>query len=145
MKRFLPLLLLAGCDRLPRDTDGTLDRIGERGAVRIGVVDDARADRQTVATLTRRVARDAGVRAVVTGGAGEPLLEALEADEVDLVIGAFPETSPHASEITFTPPVARYTVGGTPLLVRAAVRNGENRWAMLVESASRAVAPAGLE
>lgn len=142
MKRLLPLLLLAGCNGLPRDTAGTLDRIHARGDIRIGIVVDPAGEPQPARALMARVSHDAGARASLVPGSAEPLLVALEQGRLDLVIGPFAEESPWAARVTLAPPVAGRREGGTPILTRAAIRNGENRWAMLVESASRRQAPA---
>lgn len=144
MKPMLALaLLLAACGQLPRDTTGTLARVQAARVVRIGVVEDTRLDFRAVTALTQHVAQGAKVRPEVTGGAAEPLLAALDEGRLDLVIGAWAEKTPWTTEVTLSPPVAHYTIGETPLLVRAAVRNGENRWAMLVEHAAREVKPDG--
>lgn len=59
-----------------------------------------------------------------------------------MVIGPFAADTPWRSLVTLAPPIARRDVGERTILARAAVRNGENRWATLVERASCAVAPA---
>ena len=131
------IAVVAGCTQLPRDTEGTLDAIRARGTVRVAVV-AGQAEDARVGALLRRLARDTGARPIVRPGAAEPVLAALKAGQVDVVVGPFAKTTPWKSEITLAPPVERV---GAEHFVRAAVRNGENQWAMLVERASRETAP----
>lgn len=140
MKRLWPVLaLLAGCDALPRDTDGTHARVEKAHVVRVGLAAGTRMNRP-VSSLIAGIEHAAGARATTVTGAGEPLLLALDDGRLDVVVGAFAEDTPWRDRVSLAPPVARHMDGGKPLLIRAAVRNGENRWAMLVEHASREAA-----
>lgn len=136
----MPILLLAACDTLPRDTDGTLDRVRAAHEVRIGMTDEFRVSRPAIDSLVRHVSAAADARAMMVRGTAEPLLAALEEGQVDLVIGAWIEKTPWTTDVSLTPPIARRMVGETVLELRGAVRNGENRWAMLVEHAARETA-----
>lgn len=143
MKRLWPVLaLLAACDTLPRDTEHTLGRVQAAHRMRIGLIADPRADRAATGRLVSAIEQRAGAQATVVPGATEPLLAALDEGQVDVVIGAWTKKTPWSVDVTLTPPIARYTVGETPIEVRAAVKNGENRWAMLVEQAARATVKA---
>lgn len=120
----LLLLQLAACD-LPRDAEGTSERLA-RGPVRIGRVDDGNSYNQEPASHLERALK---AHAVVRYGAAEPLLEKLEAGEVDVVMGLFAARSPWEKRVTF----AEQDFYG----FRVATRNGEHRWAMTVDRAIR--------
>jgi hypothetical protein len=55
------------------------------------------------------------------------------------VIGRFQADSPWATDVAFGPPLLKTGTKDGPLELKAAMRNGENRWIMTVERASRAV------
>lgn len=139
----LPLLLLAtGCDALPRDAESTLDRIEASHRMTIGVVAGlplSRTDR--AARLIQSLERETGARATIVRDAGEPMLVALRDGRLDLVIAPVAADSPWAIEVAFGPPLAITGEGDARLDLVAAMRNGENRWVMLVERSSRAIAP----
>lgn len=131
------IALLAGCDNLPRDPEGSLQRIRQERHFTIGF-SGASPEEPMTRRLLAQVERQAGARAVVRQGEGEALLHALSEGQIDLVIGRFTKDSPWQTDIAFAPPLARTTVGGEEIDYKAAVRDGENRWLMLVERASRA-------
>ena len=63
------------------------------------------------------------------------LLRDLEDGDLDVVFGDFAKDSPWSSRVTLAPPPAGEDgASGEPLL-RPALRKGENRWYMFVESA----------
>lgn len=131
----LPCLLACGCEALPRDPDGTLKRIESSRSFQVGLIGPAQAGKALIAALERRT----GARAVARPMTAEPALQALDEGRVDLVLGPFLRKSPWSTDVALGPPLA---VGGTkdqPIEYKAAVRNGENRWLMTVERASRAV------
>ncbi|AHE52862.1 hypothetical protein [Sphingomonas sanxanigenens] len=137
------LMFLAGCDTLPRDPGGTLERVETTHRLRVGVAAGlpvSRTDRP--ARLIEALERRTGARAEIRRGAAEPLFVALRAGRLDLVIAPVAADSPWATDITFGPPLATTGEGDDRLDLVAAMRNGENRWIMLIERASRAVAPA---
>lgn len=140
MIRCAPLLLLliaGGCD-LPRDPDGTLDRIEADRSFRVGLIAHGRDARGAVeqAALIDRIARRTGARPAIRHGSAEPLLAELEAGGLDVVIGHFDAASPWSRRVTLTDPIRDY--GGHGLV--AALPNGENRWIMLVERETRTLA-----
>ena len=83
-------LALAGCDRLPRDPDGTLDRVKAERSFRVGLIasGDSPIGAERQRAYLSRVARATGATPQLEEGASEPLLIALEEGELDLVIGA---------------------------------------------------------
>lgn len=135
----LVFLMLGGCGDLPRDQEGTLERIRAMGEVRVGVA--AAADRSPHAarmrSLVDRASARAGGHPRVETGALESLLLRLEAGELDLVVGEFDRSSPWYRRVHLLPPMATRSVGDSELEATAAARNGENGWIMLVESEAR--------
>lgn len=138
MMRFLPVcvLLLAGCD-IPRDPDDTLNDIRLSKVIRVGAI--ARGDQPTAvaeAAFVRRVSQKLGARVAMQKGDTEGLLEALKADELDLVVGPLSQKSPWATEVALIKPLTEK--GDTPPLpFSAAVPAGENAWASLLEAEAR--------
>lgn len=138
MMRFLPVcaLLLAGCG-LPRDPDDTLNHIRESKVMRVGAI--ARGDQPTAAAETafvRRVAGKLGARVELQTGDTEGLLEALKADELDLVVGPLSKDSPWTAEVALIKPLTEK--GDTPPLpFSAAAPAGENAWMSLLEAEAR--------
>lgn len=144
MKWLLRLALVAvlgGCGSLPRDPDGTLQRVSAGRVIRVGLIADGPATTgdAAVAAYLERLSRATGARAEVTRGASEPLLLELEAGKLDLVLGAVSPQSPWASEVAILRPIAEATAP-QHLVVTPIARNGENRWIMLLEREADAVA-----
>ncbi|MDX3901029.1 MAG: hypothetical protein QHC40_11065 [Sphingobium sp.] len=141
---FPALLLLGGCHALPRDPDGTSTQIMRSGILRVGLIDDPHPfDRGQTAALIARLAQETGAKPQTARGAAEPLLADLDAGRLDLVIGPFAADSPWKTMVALAPPLAASGTDDAPLQWQAAARNGENRWIMTVEQASRAIAPEG--
>lgn len=137
------LLALGGCNALPRDPEGTLARVEASRVIRVGLVDDAGVDGVAPARLIRALGQATGARARIVPGAQEPLFAALDQGRLDLVIGPFAKDSPWARHVALAPPIAAGGEGEERIELAAAARNGENRWIMLVERSSRAVAGPG--
>jgi len=126
--------LAGGCD-FPRDPDSTTEHVLERGSVRVGLVgcnagEDARA-------LAGRIAAATSAHAEIVGGLAEDLLPRVENGELDVVVGRFAANSPWQGRVAFTQASTREDPRNDEPVVRAAVRNGENRWLMTVERAIR--------
>jgi len=142
--RLLPLLLfaLAACGAFPRDPEETLRTIERDHLIRVGLVADPHPiDDGRARALIGMVERQTQARAQIETGATEPLLMKLDRGELDMVIGPVSKDTPWRTDVALGPPLAiRGTKDDRTELV-AAMRNGENRWIMLVERASRAVAP----
>ena len=73
----------------------------------------------------------------------EPLLVALEGGRIDLVIAPFAADTPWADRVSLAPPLVAHGKDEARIEWRAAVRNGESKWVMTVERASRKVAEPG--
>jgi hypothetical protein len=138
------VLALAGCERLPRDPDGTLDRVRAERSFRVGLIaagDTPIGVERTKAFLVR-VARATGATPLVKEAASEPLLLQLEDGQLDLVVGPLSPASPWVGEVALLRPIGE-TLEPQHLLLTPIARNGENRWIMLLEREAKAVAGEG--
>src|SRR5438270_13969486 len=93
------LLALAACS-LPRDADGTLDRI-RGGTMRVGIVvdtpwvtDSSGQAGGVEGALVRDVAQRLNAKIAWAHGEESELLEIMQHRELDLVIGGFTASSP---------------------------------------------------
>jgi ABC-type amino acid transport substrate-binding protein len=130
--------LCASCG-LPKDSDGTLDRVRAARVIRVGLIlsgPGAALDPRAGALLARLEAAT-GARPRLFPGDAEPLLARLEEEELDLVVGRFTATSPWRTLVSLTPPLAREKQGKTEIVLAAAMANGENEWISLVEREAR--------
>ena len=132
-------LLSGACDALPRDPDGTLLRVAQEQRFTVALAEPTVGRAPEVAKLVREIERRTGAQARWLPGSGEELLRQLDEGTIDLVISRFTAESPWASDVAFGPELATSGTTDAPLKLRAAMRNGENRWIMTVERASRAV------
>jgi polar amino acid transport system substrate-binding protein len=126
---------------LPRDADGTLDRV-RGGIVRVGVVVDTPwvtdsaggegAAGGVEGALVQGIARDIGARVRWVRGTDESLLAALHERELDMVVGGLTTESPWKATLAFTKPYYTDTVlvAGAPGAA-APVRLKELRVAVL--------------
>lgn len=137
-RRAAPLLatavVVAGCGNLPRDPDGTLDRVRAERRFAVGQVSGATGP--AGAAVVARVAQATGATPATRTGQLEPLLLQLEEGRLDLVVGGrFDRKTPWSTRVTLTKPL-----GPKEGAVREhlAMRNGENAWITLVERAERA-------
>lgn len=131
------VLTASGCTDLPRDPDGTLERVRATHRIRLGEVAGAPEDAAAKAAI-ERVAAANGARIAHISGHGEELLEALEDGELDLVYGHFAEDSPWSSAVHFgTPPGTAEPPPKSQRTARFAFQMGENGWISAVEDASK--------
>lgn len=130
------MLLLTACGDLPRDPDGTLERIENSKEIRVGAT-TALPPKAT--RLLETIERRTHATAHVTTGALEPMLARLDEGEVDLVLAPFRADSPLTTSTTLSPSILRSGKGEKVTEWRAAVKSGENRWLVLVETSARAV------
>lgn len=131
-------LALAGCDRLPRDPDGTLDRVRAERIFRVGLIasGDSPVGAERQRAYLARVARTTGATPRLKEGASEPLLIELEEGKLDLVIGPLSPESPWVSRVALLEPIGE-TKAPQHLALTPIARNGENRWIMLLEAEAR--------
>ena len=133
-------LALAGCDYLPRDPAGTLERVQREGRFRVGLISpgETAVDREAERGLLIRVAEAAGAQPAVELGASEALLLELEEGRLDLVLGPLSKDSPWLGRVALLEPIGG-PLATEELAITPAARNGENRWIMLVEREVRAM------
>lgn len=103
-------VLLTGCG-IPRDTDGTLDRV-RGGVVRVGVAEhppwttvDGRVS-GAEADLVERLADRLGARVEWHPGAESALMAALEERQLDLVVGGLTDDLPWTEHAALSRPYA---------------------------------------
>ena len=145
--RSSPLLLatltLAAACGLPRDPEGTLDRVRE-GTLRVGFVVDTpwvteagQGAGGIEGAIATELARGLGARIAWTHASETPLLTALHEGDLDLVIAGLTKDSPWSAKASFTRPyyVDTTEVHGkrTEVPHVVAVRPGENAWQVHVE------------
>lgn len=132
--RTLPLfLLLAGCG-IPRDIEGTSERIAATRVVRVGW--DG-GDAATARPFLDRLTGATGARLSFRRAPLEQLVHELDHDRLDVIVVPVRPDAALADEVALTDPLAGPTAEDRPVALRAAVRNGENRWLMTVEQAAR--------
>lgn len=141
MKRLMLglVLLVAGCGELPRDVEGTIERVSGGRLVRVGIIAGPSLDPRRQQLFLDAVQRRSGARPEVTIDATEPLLGQLERGELDLVIGPMSKSSGWRRQVHFMPLRQELGPAGDLELVTMA-RNGENRWIALLHREARRVA-----
>jgi hypothetical protein len=133
------LLALAGCSALPRDPDGTTDRVVSEHRFRVGMIAGGAAGAEQQQALLARIAGATGSRPQVETGSAEALLLRLEEGTLDLVLGEFDSHSPWVLRAHLLPPLLKRANGNGETHVTAAARHGENRWIMLIDREARAL------
>src|SRR5688572_3231750 len=128
--------LLTACG-LPRDPEGTLERI-EGKFMRVGMVESAPwaivgedGERSGIEVeLIHGLAEELDTEIEWTDGPEAELFESIELGKLDLVIGGFTADNPWSSKVSFIQP---YFMLGEDQHVMA-VPHGENAWIVRVES-----------
>ena len=133
-------LFCVSCNALPKDPEGTLDRVRAAKSFRVGLISAEPTPRaELAAAFVARVAAAAGAKAEPVPGAAEPLLSMLEEGEIDLVVGPMTDKSPWMTAVTFLPPLAEDMKGDGHHQLVAMARNGENAWISLLDAQARQV------
>lgn len=125
--------VLAGCDELPRDPEGTTERV-TGSVLRVGWIAGAEpteVERAAVEGLAARL--DAAVEAAE--GTAHEFAAELDEGKVHLVGGGLPENTPFASDIGLSKPVGTIVLRGEAQPTVMAVRSGENRFLLLLNEA----------
>lgn len=130
-------LAMAGCDAIPRDPKGTSERIAATRILRVGLDGPVGANGER---LVKELATVTGAEPALQTGALEAMIHDLDRGALDLIVAPVRADALLASEVALGPPLDGSDAGDRPVAVRALVRNGENRWLMTVERASRRVA-----
>lgn len=131
------LAMLGACGSIPRDPQGTIDRVRETGVLRVGAspsqnrveVDGDRVS-GTEADLVMGFAQSLGAQVRWQIGGEEELVEAMEEGELDVLAGGLTAKSPWADKVGLTRPYEQNTERGKKVEHVLAVPLGEN--AMLV-------------
>ncbi len=126
-------LILAGCTTIPRDPDGTLDRIRETSVLRAGASPGGRwvridGDRVTGVEpdLVSGFATSLGASVSWRTGGEEELVTAMEEGELDVLVGGLTAQSPWSEKVSITRPYAESTARGEKVDHVMAVPLGEN-------------------
>ena len=128
----LATLALGGCDDFPNDIAATMDEVTETGVLHAGIVAGGRSEADE-RSLAEKIADAAGAEAEMESGSAEVLLHQLEEGELDIVVGKFAKASPWNGRVALTEaPNPEWEPARHEPVLRAAVRNGENRWLMFV-------------
>ena len=137
MRRGVTILLisLAACGPYPRDIEGTYDRVASSHVIRVGMI--AGSDMRPAASFLDNLERTTGAKVQPVSGSAEPLIAALDADQVDLVIGEVATDSPWITDVAVIEPLSTRRVGNSDIGLSPIARNGENRWIMLIEKQAR--------
>ena len=131
------LLLLASCGPYPHDIEGTFESVEKNGVVRVGLAEIEPADAPAARDYLARIEAATGAKVRTTSGPAERQLAALEAGELDLVIGEFAEDTPWLDSVAVIEPIASRTVGDRRIGLAPVAANGENRWIGVLEKAVR--------
>src|SRR5690606_37034924 len=146
----LPLLLaglLGACDEIPRDPERTLEKVLQRGELRVGLIHapphvDGRVSppRGKEIDLLRDFADQLGVAPRWQVLPLDDAFEALRAGDIDVLAGGLVSASPYASYVAFTRPysVTPPSFNDEPEQHVLAVRKGENRLLVTLEKFLRA-------
>jgi polar amino acid transport system substrate-binding protein len=133
----LVVVLLAVACGLPRDPDGTLQRV-RGGVVRVGVAENPPWVTMTPngaegvePTLIRQIADSLGARIEWIRGAESELLAELEERKLDLVLAGLTADLPWKAKVAFTKPF--YDDPRTKKKHVMAAPPGENAWLVFVE------------
>ncbi|HWH16717.1 MAG TPA: hypothetical protein VNT77_00030 [Allosphingosinicella sp.] len=133
------MLLLPGCEGIPKDPDGTLDRIKAERRYRVGLIAPG-TDAGKQRLFLHRVSAAANAQPLLEHGASEPLLTKLEEGKLDLVIGELAPNSPWAKRVTILPPLGERVSKEGHVHIVGVAKNGENGWIGLLHREAEAVA-----
>ncbi|WP_458389812.1 transporter substrate-binding domain-containing protein [Sphingomonas sp. F9_3S_D5_B_2] len=130
------VLLTAACG-LPRDPEGTSERIASTHELRVGVTDnppwtDASHAEPTgrEPDLVRRFAASTGAHVMWTEGSETALVKALKDHELDLVIGGFDAKTQWSSTAGATQPFAKDAGGKSHIFLAGP---GENKFILSLD------------
>jgi hypothetical protein len=106
----LAAVLLPGCDALPRDSNGALQR-ARGGELRVGVVENppwVRFESDSISGLEVELieawAKGLGARVIWRRGPEADLVDALHRREIDVLVAGFDSRTPYGSKLAPTQP-----------------------------------------
>lgn len=132
-------VLAGACSELPRDPDGTLERVRSEQRFRVGIVSSPAGEDGRQQALLARVAAATGARPNIAQDTAERLLIRLGEGELDLVLGEFERDGPWSLHVHMLPALARDRVAGRETVLAAAAPSGENGWIKLLDREARAL------
>lgn len=134
------MLCLAGCGNLPKDPDGTLDRIRREHVIRVGRVQGgSTTDAADWRRVLKRLEASTEAKPILQSGMLEPLLLDLEAGKLDAVVGGrFDEKTPWKTRVSLGRPIRMIETSTGKTVSHIVVRNGENAWIMMVQRETKA-------
>jgi len=136
MRAYLALILcLARCGDLPKDPEGTLERIRRDHVIRVGRVQGSSAtDALVWRRILERLEASTKAKSIFKSGMLEPLLLDLEAGKLDAVVGGrFDEKTPWQTRVSLGPPIHRIEIPAGKTVSHIVMRNGKNAWIMEVQ------------
>lgn len=128
------VLALSSCGiSIPRDPDGTLNRVRSEGVLRAGASPrpgwvEVGGERPTgpEPELIERFANDLGVEVEWTVGGEEQLVALLEEGELDAAVGGVTDNNPWVEKVALTRPYVEVSKDGSTEAHVMMVRMGEN-------------------
>lgn len=134
------MLCLAGCGNLPKDPEGTLDRIRREHVIRVGRVQGgSTTDAADWRRVLKRLEASTEAKPILQSGMLEPLLLDLEAGKLDAVVGGrFDEKTPWKTRVSLGRPIRMIETSTGKTASHIVVRNGENAWIMMVQRETKA-------
>lgn len=137
---FFVAALLGACNAIPKDPEGTTERVRSEGQFRVGVIESDAPLRAAQELFLKEVVAAAGARPVVERAASDVLLEKLEMGELDLVVGELSPKTPWAMRVSLLPLLDEQVTKDGHSVLAAAARNGENEWISLLHREATEVA-----
>lgn len=129
---FMVAILLAGGCNLPKDPEGTAQRV-QGGTLRVGVLGDELGEVDQIAIETVAAAFDAEVD--YRYGPAHALIASLESGDIELIAGDIPADTPFQHDVGLTRPFGSVVIGGEQKDRVLALRMGENGFLTRVEHA----------
>jgi hypothetical protein len=131
----LTMMGASGCDDLPRDPNDTLERV-QRSPLRAGAVanppwvEHGRIAAGAEVALVERFAHELGSEVHWRLGSEQELFAALEAFELDLVVGGLQESNPYLAHVGKSRPFGAAFAGQAVVIATAP---GENRFLLTLD------------
>lgn len=128
------LLAMAGCNHpYPQDIENTTDRLEQGDPLRLGIVSGTGMTAEAE-TAIARIAGALGTDIERSEAPAEILIDRLDKQEVDLVIGEFAKKSPVSKDASLSDPIgAPEPRNSREPVLRLARKHGENRWVILTD------------
>ena len=112
----------AGCERIPRDSHGALERIRGSGELRVGVTHDppwvrvegGRVTGGVEPVIVERFAASLGARPRYVAGSESELMEALHARRIDVVAAGLDKGTPHKKRGALTQAYLKTELASVP-------------------------------